>query len=74
VGLTAVKGSLGSVSFPQATAFLRKVYGLRGEKKQQPTNRAALSISREQVVESEVAREFANPLISHFWHVPATLG
>lgn len=39
-----------------------------------PIELAAISISREQVVEPEVAGEFTNPLIPNFWHVPATLG
>lgn len=49
-----------------------------GEKTQNPqktklTKLAAISILREQVVEPEVPREFTNPLISHFWHVPSML-
>lgn len=34
---------------------------------------AAISSSRERVFEPEVAREFTNSLISHFWPVPSTL-
>ena len=50
MGLTAVKDSLGRVHFPQATAFLRKGLALGG--KPPPPKLAAISISREQVVEA----------------------
>lgn len=59
MGLTAVKDSLGRVRPAQATAFLRKGPALGG--KPPPPKLAAISISREQAVEPEVAREFQTP-------------